>query len=103
MAVCGRHQLHVGGAVAAPQQPVTRCLQRLVVAEPRCVEHGGCQQDRQHGNTRASRPDVAASVQRVTDGDVATQSHVHCEPRAAQLERVDQTLQPAQYTLHFTI
>ena len=86
-----RRQLRVDGAVG-DQQPMTRRLLRTVVAESRRVEDGGRDEDDQYSNARASRSDVAASVQRVTNSDVATERHVHCQPRAAQLERVDETL-----------
>ena len=92
MAVFGRRELHINGVVVADEQPVTGRLEGLVVAEPGRVEDGRREQDDEHGDTRAARPDVATSVQRVTDGDVATESHVHSQPRTAQLERVDQTL-----------
>ena len=95
MAVFGRRELHINGVVVADEQPVTGRLEGLVVAEPGRVEDGRREQDDEHGDTRAARPDVATSVQRVTDGDVATESHVHSQPRTAQLERVDQTPAPA--------
>jgi len=62
------------------------------VIEARRVEDSGRQEDDQYSNTGASRSNIAASVQWVTNGNVTTERHVHCQPRATQLEHVNETL-----------
>ena len=42
------------------------------------VEDGRHHDDDQHGDAGASRADIATSMQRVTNGDVAAERHVDC-------------------------
>jgi len=81
-----------GVVTVAGGERVARRFDGVVVPESRQVERNRSDENQQNGETSSTGADVAASVQRSTDGEVPAYSHVHRQPRAAHLEHVDQTL-----------
>lgn len=75
-----REQLQiVSCAVRCPQQQVTRYLFGFQVRESRCIEDTGREQDDQHSDACTARTNIATSVEWMTNSDVSTERHVHCQ------------------------
>ena len=80
------------------QQPVTAGLDGSIVPEPRQVEHGCTEEDEHDREAGAPGVDVAAGVQWSTDCEVPAECHVDRQPRATDLEHVDESLHTHTHT-----
>jgi len=89
--VTGRAGVGARRPDAERHQVTTRHRHGRVVPEPRQVEYDRTDKHRRDGDARSTDADEATSVERFTDGDVASDGHDDSQPRAADEQHVDET------------